>query len=106
MAPLTQTLQTLTTMKTMMTFQPRTVGLLVTVLLAAGLFSGCSDRPSHKVVEGKAPMVVYAVKVHDSPWSSQVNREYWITDASGMGWTYITSAEFAIGDTVRFSPCR
>jgi hypothetical protein len=28
-------------MKTKTTFQPRMVGLLVTVLLAAGLFSGC-----------------------------------------------------------------
>ncbi len=31
-------------MKAKMTFQTRTGGLLVTVLLAAGLFSGCENR--------------------------------------------------------------
>jgi hypothetical protein len=103
MAPHSQTFQTLTTMNTKTTFQTRMVGLLV----AAGLFSGCGDgRPTHKVIEGKEPMVVYAVRVHDGHWSSQANREYWVTDASGKGWTYVTSTDLAIGDTVRFSPCR
>lgn len=33
-------------MNTKMTFHPRTMGLLATVLLAAGLFSGCGERSS------------------------------------------------------------
>lgn len=39
-------------MNTKTTFQPRTVGLLVTALLAAWLFSGCEQRPAGKEVKG------------------------------------------------------
>ena len=38
--------QTLTIMNRKTIFQPRTVGLLATVLLAAGLLSGCGERSS------------------------------------------------------------
>jgi len=93
-------------MKTKTTFQPRTVGLLVTVLLAAGLLFGCDGQPHHKVIEGTAPMRVYAVKASGGSWASQCKWEYWVTDASGKGWTYVTNTKLSIGDTVRFSPCR
>lgn len=94
-------------MNTKTTFQPRTVGLLVTALLAAGLFSACGRaRPRHMVVEGKGPMVVYAARLNDGYWSDSASMEYWVTDATGLGWVYKTNEALAVGDTVRFWPCR
>ena len=51
-------------MKVKTTFQPRTVGLLVTALLAAGLFSGCGEKPSEMhdrwMTELDCPVVLVA----------------------------------------------
>lgn len=51
-------------MKTKTTFQPRTVGLLVTVLLAAGLFSGCSAKgPRQEVKQSDADRTFQVIEV-------------------------------------------
>ena len=91
-------------MKMKTTFQPRTVGLLVTVLLAAGLFSGCSDPVSaDALVREKWP----GSTVYRLPESPRCN--YVIIDSCGAVWyaevlDAIAPAE--VRTVVGISPCR
>jgi len=91
-------------MKAKTTFQPRTVGLLVTVLLAAGLFSGCSDTVSaDAMIRGKWPNAT----VYRLPESPRVN--YVVVDSCGAVW-YAEVVDVVkpveVRTVVRISPCR
>lgn len=84
-------------MKTKTTFQPRTAGLLVTVLLAAGLLSGCSadgcEESRYDGVVVTAPNGQRLRLVHRFGVNYMLEQEY-------------TTVTFE-GDTVSdFGPCR
>lgn len=108
MAPHTQTFQTLTTMKTKTTFQPRTVGLLVTALLAAGLFSGCGGEMVHSTSDD--PFVIGTIEGSEGKW--RYCRSKWrrpVADLFSTTKQCVTTDHdlgYAVGDTLRFSPCR
>lgn len=53
-------------MNTKTTFRPRTVGLLVTALLAAGLFSGCGPKGPRREVRQHDADRTFQVIVVDS----------------------------------------
>jgi hypothetical protein len=111
-------------MKTKTTFQPRTVGLLVTVLLAAGLFSSCGPRSSEVhdrlFSELDCPVVLVAKTDKAAHWPSVVVRDgagrvrtfaadrsdYVKADAWRMSSAIAESRE--VGDTLKPcpSPCR
>ena len=106
MAPLPQTFLTLATMKSRTTFQPRTVGLLVTVLLAAVLsscgFEVCRGQVVQKNYERYRPMPYtsekHLIQVSGRIGDSMVrewrvaHKEFWLT--------------VQVGDTVSFKDCR
>ena len=73
---------------------------IYTAILIAGLMLTACDRPSHRVIEGNQPMVVYSARTASPIWSEQCKWEYWITDATGQGWLYATNTELSVGDTV------
>jgi hypothetical protein len=119
MAPLSQTFQTLTTMKMKATFQPRTVGLLVTVLLAAGLFSGCGESSSAMydrwMSELECPVVLIgktdkAARMPSIVVRDGAGRVRTMATDNGDGWRMPTSIADSrnIGDTLKpcISPCR
>jgi len=111
-------------MKTKTTFQPRAVGLLVTVLLAAGLFSGCGERSSEVhdnwMSELDCPVVLVAKTDKASRWPSVVVRDgagrvrTFSSDRSDYvradGWRMASAIAESreVGDTLKpcLSPCR
>jgi len=91
-------------MKTKMTFQPRTVGLLVTVLLAAGLFSGCSDPVSADIQVRKQWPKATVYRLPESPRSNYV-----VVDSCGAVWYTEVIDVFdpvEVYAVVSISPCR
>ena len=111
-------------MNTKMTFQPRTVGLLVTALLAAGLLSGCGERSSaihdRWMSELECPVVLVAKTDKASHWPSVVVRDgagrvrTFSSDRSDYvradGWRMASAIAESreVGDTLKpcLSPCR
>ena len=84
-------------MNTKTTFQPRTVGLLVTALLAAGLFSGCSDEGCE---ESRYDGVVVT---HPSGQRLRLVHRFGVNYMLEQEYTTVTFT----GDTVSdFQPCR
>ena len=106
-------------MKTKTTFQPRTVGLLVTVLLAAGLFSGCGERSSvmydRWMSELDCPVVLIGKRDKASSLPSVVVRDgagrvRTMSADNSDGWKIASAISESrdIGDTLKPcpSPCR
>ena len=59
------------------------------------------DKPFHTVCEGKQNMIVYHVSDNANKPEIYGKFEYWITDASGKSWIFLSDSSFQMGDTVK-----
>jgi hypothetical protein len=95
-------------MNTTTTFQPRTVGLLVTALLAAGLFSGCGGELVHHTADD--PFIIESIEASDGLW--RYSRSKWKRPGADFLSTTkqcVTTDKdlgYRVGDTLQFLPCR
>ena len=93
-------------MNTKTTFQPRTVGLLVTALLAAGLFSGCRHEASKSdmTLRGNWPSaIIYRIP------EQTLGYQYVVIDSCGAAYYVETNAlndDAPLLHKVAILPCR
>jgi hypothetical protein len=95
-------------MKKKMTFQARTMGLLVTVLLAAGLFSSCGGELVHHTADD--PFIIESIEASDGVWRysrskwRRVRADFFSTTKQCV--TTDQDLGYRVGDTLQFLPCR